>query len=312
MRRTATFLCYLLPLLVLSICTTADAQNRKKNYPPVIEHADEYVYKTIGEVELKLWVFTPEVNEQNQGPFPAALFFFGGGWTSGSPMQFVPHAEYLKSRGMVGIVVDYRVASRHQVQAVSCVEDAKSSLRWVRQNAERLNIDPDRIVASGGSAGGHLAASTGILKGWEAQDEDLTISSIPNAMVLFNPAVVLQKLGDREIVRHVNIEKRVGTQPQKLSPYHHLRKGLPPCLILHGKADDVVFYWTVEEFEKKMNELGNQCRLVGYENQKHGYFNLGRNQNRNFIATTKEMDNFLVSLGYLSGEENVEQFLKQR
>jgi len=312
MKRTIGLACCIFTFSILLFTTEAQAQNRRRNYPPQIENATEHVYKTIGDVEMKLWVFTPEVNEENKGPFPAALFYFGGGWTGGSPMQFVPHAEYLKSRGMVGIVVDYRVASRHQVQAVSCVEDAKSSIRWVRQNEGKLNIDPNRIVASGGSAGGHLAASTGILEGWDAEGEDLTISSRPDAMILFNPAVVLKKLGDREIVRHVNIEKRVGTEPEKLSPYHHLKKALPPCLILHGKADDVVFYWTVEEFDKKMKELGNQCKLVGYEKEKHGFFNLGRNQNKNFLATTKEMDQFLVSLRYLTGKENVAEFLKNR
>ena len=84
------------------------------------------------------------------------LFFFGGGWNSGSPTQFVNIAR--NERGM-GIVADYRVKSRHGVQAKTCVEDALDALRYITENATALGIDPIRIGVGGGSAGGHLAAS---------------------------------------------------------------------------------------------------------------------------------------------------------
>src|SRR6185503_1822467 len=113
---------------------------------------------------------------------PAIVFFFGGGWTNGSPGQFEEHCKHLGSRGLVAITADYRVASRQQVKAVSCVADAKSAIRYVRKEAARLGIDPDRIVAGGGSAGGHIAACTGTIDGFDEAGEDKSISSVPNAM----------------------------------------------------------------------------------------------------------------------------------
>ena len=82
-------------------------------------------------------------------------------------------------------------ASRNQVKAVSCVADAKSAIRYVRQNAARLGVDPNRLAAGGGSAGGHLAACTGVIQGFDEAGEDTSISSVPNALALFNPAVAL-------------------------------------------------------------------------------------------------------------------------
>ena len=88
------------------------------------------------------------------------MFFFGGAWTQWRPGQFEPQASYLAGRGMVAIRADYRVKNRHRATPADGVEDAKSAIRWVRQNASMLGVDPDRIVAAGGSAGGHLAACT--------------------------------------------------------------------------------------------------------------------------------------------------------
>ena len=116
------------------------------------------------------------------------LFFFGGGWNSGSPTQFVKYCELLSASGMVGIVADYRVKSRHGVKAKACVEDALDALQYIPENANTLKIDPMRIGVGGGSAGGHLAASLGTI---HASDP-----AAPKAMALFNPATVLAPIAD--------------------------------------------------------------------------------------------------------------------
>ena len=89
---------------------------------------------------------------------------------------------------MISFVADYRVKTRQKTTPRECVQDGKSAVRWIRINAGRLGIDPDRIAAAGGSAGGHVAAATGICDGFDdSADKNPKISSKPNALILFNP-----------------------------------------------------------------------------------------------------------------------------
>lgn len=268
-------------------------------YPPVFEGARVEVYKELGDVKLALHVFEPASGSKMARS--AIVFFFGGGWTGGNPKQFEQHCRYLASRGMVAITADYRVASRHQVKPTACVADAKSALRWVRQNAARLGIDPDRVAAGGGSAGGHLAAAAATLPGFDEATDNLKVSAMPNALVLFNPALVMAPFDGVALdgfESRVSAE-RMGADPIKLSPVHHVKKGTPPTIIFHGRADETVPYSTAEAFTREMQKAGNRCELVGFDGQGHGFFNYGRGDNRNYRATLEAMDAFLVSLGYL-------------
>jgi acetyl esterase len=167
--------------------TMAQSNNGDLQFP---DGAITKVYKTIGSTELNLHIFGLEP-KSNATLKPAIAFFFGGGWSGGTPKQFEQHCRYFASRGMVAITADYRVSSRHGTKALQCVLDANSTVRWIRKHANDLGVDPSRIAAGGGSAGGHLAACTGVIPGFGEFDEDLTISSIPNALVLFNPALAL-------------------------------------------------------------------------------------------------------------------------
>ena len=182
--------------------------------------------------------------------------------------------------------------------------DAKSAIRWVRTHAARLGIDPNRIAAGGGSAGGHLAAATGTLPTLDAPNEDKTISSVPNALVLFNPALVLDELPGLNLEGFGTRvpEERMGTAPKNLSPAHHVKKGTPPAIIFHGKADTTVPYATAEAFARVMKAAGNRCDLVGFEGEPHGFFNFNRGDNSNYHATLVATDRFLASLGWLQGE----------
>lgn len=276
------------------------SQRRQNQHPPKIDGATVEVYKTVGDVELNAWIFQPATVDKKANR-PVAVFFFGGGWKSGSPSQFVPHCQHLAERGMVGIVVDYRVASRHNVKMTSCVADAKSAIRWVRENADRLGIDPNRIVAGGGSAGGHLAAATALLNDFDEPTDNKKTSCRPNAMLLFNPALVLAPIAGQQFFDEAKVERfrqNSGGEPEKVSPYHSVSTKVPPAIIFHGKSDTTVPYRTVELFTKKMTENGNRCELVGYEGQGHGFFN-ARNSGGYYQKTVAEMDRFLVSLGYL-------------
>ena len=114
------------------------------------------IYKKVADRELKLTIVNPsdwKASDQR----PAMVFFHGGGWTSGGPTQFTQHSEYLATRGMVCIQVEYRLIKKGDSgPPIDCVHDAKSAMRWVRVHAAELGIDPNRIGAGGGSAGGQL------------------------------------------------------------------------------------------------------------------------------------------------------------
>ncbi len=300
-------------LLALLFSSTLVAQQRSakradRSYPPKLEGATVAVYKTIGDVRLNMYIFSPEGHKPGDEA-AAIVFFFGGGWRSGSPSQFQEQCRYFASRGMVAMAADYRVASRHGVKATACVADAKSAIRWIRAHAKRLGIDPNRLAAGGGSAGGHLAAATATLPDLDDPNDDLTISAIPNALVLFNPATILAPVGDMLPFgegRTAEIGERMGTEPLDISPYHHIRKGTPPTIIFHGTADTTVPFETVQLFADKMTEMGNACTLVPAEGQGHGFFNFGRGDNSQYRATVRAADRFLAGLGFLEGEPTIE------
>jgi len=286
---------------MFALPAAAQQQSPPPAYPPDLPGSRVEVYKTIGDVQLKLWIFTPQGHAATDAR-PAIVFFFGGGWTSGTPKQFEQQCKHLASRGMVAITADYRVASRHQVKVVDCVRDAKSAIRWVRTNAKRLGIDPNRIAAGGGSAGGHIAAVTGVVEGLDESGENIKVSSRPNSLVLFNPVLVLAPVPEAGFGKaaFAKLADRIGSDPETVSPYHHVKQGAPPTIIFHGKADTTVPYGTAEAFTKKMVAAGNRCELEGYEGQTHGFFNYGRGDSTYYEKTLKRADQFMVQLGYFN------------
>jgi acetyl esterase/lipase len=175
--------------------------------------------------------------------------------------------------------------------------DATSAVRWLRSHSAELGLDPSRLVAAGGSSGGHLALSTAVFSQYSETGENESIPATPNALVLFNPAVDTTH-GPARLV------ERFGSRAAEASPLHHLHPGLPPTLILHGKADAVVPYSDAEVFCERAAELGNSCTLIGYDRAPHGFFNQDHPQNvdgRWYWDTLLEMDRFLTTLGYLTG-----------
>jgi|TARA_B100001093_G_scaffold269772_1_gene257890 acetyl esterase/lipase len=268
------------------------------NYPPKnVGFAIEYVYKKTKDTDLKVWVFNPKGHVLTKKK-PAIIFFFGGGYRSGTPDQFVEHAKYLSSRGMVAILADYRVSSRHDVKVINSISDGKSSIKWLKENADILGVDKSRIVASGGSAGGHLAASTALLNQFDDIKEiNSKFNSKPNALILFNPGL---NSNEERWIKNQNQVERIGTNDNySISPFHNITNNAPPTIIFHGSADKTVPVSSAELFTKKMNDLGNNCKLFIYKDLEHGFFNYGRNSNGPFVDTMRKVDDFLVSLGYI-------------
>lgn len=249
---------------------------------------DSLVYKVIGTTRLVMEFSYPEYMAEGK-QYPAIIFFFGGGWNGGSTDQFKPHAAFFAERGMIGIVADYRVKSRQGTTPFEAVKDAKSAIRFLREHADELQIDPDRIVASGGSAGGHLAAATGIVPGLEEENENLLVSSKPDALVLFNPVFDNGPDGYGY--------GRIGDRYPEISPLHNISAGAPPAIVFLGTNDRLIPVSTAENFKARMEEAGNRCDLFLYEDQGHGFFNYKNPEN--YRKTILETARFLESLGYI-------------
>lgn len=264
-----------------------------------------YIYKQIDTIALKLYVKNPD-NFNQKKYHPAIVFFFGGGWSSGKISQFKPQAEYFASRGMITVLADYRVKSRHLTTPFEAVADAKSVIRYLRQNFEILFIDTSKIVASGGSAGGHLAAAVATVSGLNDTSDNLKISSKPNALVLFNPVFDNGPTG----YGFEQIEERY----PEISPLHNIHKGVPPTIVFLGTKDDLIPVATAKLYKQKMEEAGNRCDLFLYDGQKHGFFNYredSKDGNRYFTETVYQTDVFLESIGFLKGKPTIKKIEDQ-
>lgn len=300
----ASFAKSLLPaLLIAGIClplTTVaqEAQQsrpkRKKSQKTTVQKPqpdEEVVFKTVGDVELSLHVFLPQVesgvDSANDSGKPAIVFFFGGGWNGGTPSQFYGQSRRLADLGMVAFCAEYRVKSKHKTEPKVCVSDGKSAIRWVRANAKRYGIDADRIAAGGGSAGGHVASACATVTKFDDPQDDLDVSCIPAALVLFNPVYDNGPEGYGY--------SRVEDYWQDFSPMHLISATTPPATVFLGTKDKLIPVATAKQFQSKMQDLGVRSELHLYEGEGHGFFNKGQS----YADTLEKTEQFLRSLGYV-------------
>ncbi|MCK4853615.1 MAG: alpha/beta hydrolase, partial [Bacteroidales bacterium] len=231
----------------------------------------------------------------NAKSYPAMIFFFGGGWNRGSVKQFEPHADYFSGRGIICVLADYRVASRQKTSPFESLKDAKSAIRFIRENAAAFQIDTGKIIASGGSAGGHLAAATALVSKFNEPGDDLSVSCIPNALVLFNPVIDNGPAGYGY--------ERIGDAYKDFSPLHNITAGVPPTIFFLGTNDKLIPVETAKYYQRAMVNVGSRCELFLYEGQPHGFFNFRNLEYYN--KTVLEADKFLISLGYLTGKPEI-------
>jgi acetyl esterase len=246
------------------------------------------VYKKIAERELQLHVFEPAGFKAGDKR-ACYLIIHGGGWTGGAPPRMYPFAAHYAKLGLVGISMSYRLHSaKTGVSVFDCVKDARSAVRYIRAHAAELGIDPQKIIVSGGSAGGHLAVSTALFDKVNEDSDDLTISATPTALVLLFPVIDTSKEGYGQA--------KIGERWQELSPAHNVRAGLPPTLIFHGTGDTVTPFAGAKTFHEAMLKAGNRSELDVNEGGVHGYL---MRDKALFDDTMKKTDAFLKSLGLL-------------
>ena len=170
-------------LLIFGLLQLNYSQNKIQQIKP-----EKLLYKKTNEGDLNLFVYKPSEFDIKK-KYSCIIFFHGGGWNNGSPEQFQRQSRYFASRGMVAVSVEYRIRNVHGTSPIQAMEDAKSAIRFIRSNAKLLSIDPNKIAAAGGSAGGHLAAVVGNIDLFDNSNEDQTISSKANLLILYNPVL---------------------------------------------------------------------------------------------------------------------------
>lgn len=246
-----------------------------------------FIYKQADTTKLKLIVYKPE-HFKPSSRYNTIVFFFGGGWVSGSTKQFEPFAKHMAGKGLVAILVDYRVKSRQGTTPVESLKDAKSAIRYIREHAAELNVNPDKLITSGGSAGGHLAAACYTSKTINDTGDNLKFSSKPNALVLFNPVIDNSKEG-------YGFE-RVKDCWKDFSPLENIEKGFPPTIFFVGTKDKLIPVSTAQSFKQRIESVGGRCDLNLYEDQEHGFFNKEKFQEE----ILSKVDIFLKSIGFMN------------
>jgi len=263
-------------LSVLCGLNAAYAQSKKPDpvdeLAAVLAPSRVVVYKTAPQKPLHLHVFEPEgfAKTDRRAVF---LTVHGGGWRGGVPQRMYAFADYFAKKGMVGISLEYRLAAgKPEVGALTpldCVQDVKSAVRYLKANAREFGIDPEKIVVSGGSAGGHLAVATALFDAVNDPADDLRVSAAPAAMVLLFPVIDTSAEAG---YGHAFI----GARWRELDPNSHVRAGLPPCIVFHGTGDKTTPFAGAERFVRAMKAAGNACELVTNEGGAHGYLMFDR------------------------------------
>lgn len=289
-------------------------------------------FKIVDNDTLKVHWYAAE--SQDKKSTGAIAFFFGGGWRGGSHTHFQRQALYFSQRGLTTFLFEYRVDSRHNTSPVECVKDARSALRFLKQNHSIFNINPQKIIASGGSAGGHIVAATGTLHSVNESTDDLSIDPTPAAMVLFNPVFDngpngyhgpnVKDLMEEDFRCHCTSyqipngkwSSLFKERFKELSPFHNISNQTPPSLVMFGSQDHLVPVATAESFQEQMKQFNNICQLIIFEGAKHGFFNGVKTKvnedNKGtaeyFYGTLQASDDFLVGLDFLVEKANVRDY----
>ena len=239
-------------------------------------------YKVVNGDTLKVHIFEPK--DMAEGArLPAIIYFFGGGWINGTPLQFYRECRYFASRGMVAMTADYRVKSRHHTTPFESFEDAKDAMRWIRTHAGNLHVDPHKIAAAGASAGGQLAAALGTV----GQGTDYC----PDLMILYYAVVDNSPsgFGPEEMKQHY----------RKISPLHNISAHTPPALFLVGTKDPIVSVETARRFKELMNEQGVECELHLFRGAGHPIFYYRKPLTNTYYEVLRITSDFLKRQGFL-------------
>lgn len=250
------------------------------------------IYKTSAGKERRMEIFFPPNHDPAKSKVPGLILFHGGAWLGGTLSEFRNTCAYFASRGLVCATAEYQMLKMSKAEAANlpdgeshkrvCVIDAKSAIRWFKQHAGELGVDPARIITGGTSAGGHISALATMNPGLNDPADPMEIDTRVVAYIWVNPAFSGQ---DRKTPA-IDIER-------------HLKAELPPTIVFFGGLDGYKKSWDNGPYAK-WKAVGTktiECRIAPGEN--HGFWNFSEAwQTAMLIAT----DRFLVKHGLLTGE----------
>ena len=245
-----------------------------------------YTYKEEEDgVTREMEIHFPNDHDAATELVPGIIMFHGGGWGGGKRDQFRYLCHYFADRGLVAATVSYRLATKADNGKGSrkrvCITDAKSAIRWYKNNAETLGVDPQRIIAGGGSAGGHvslLATTNPELN--DPQDNRKHDTSVV-AYLLFNPALGMADAKDSEV-----------------DFLQHIRPDFSPAIVFFGSEDEKWLKGWNAAYEKMQLLNIHSVEVWIAEDQEHSFFNKQPWQD----MTIRASDEFLKDLGLIKGE----------
>jgi acetyl esterase/lipase len=257
----------------------------------MLKDSASYVYHSTAQGDLLAHVFQPE--KASATPRPAVVFFHAGFWDTSMPTQFVPHCLHFASRGAIAVAAETRTSSKHGTGPVEAIEDARELIRWLRQNADTLNLDPNRITVGGAAGGALLALLTAMPKEKDLLPVD-GFSCRPQALILFSALVNTTSKPFSEKFPDAKSAKR-------FSPSSLVRGKLPPMLFFHGKSDRIIPFDDVEKFKRRLRWRRNPVELIDFQGADHSFFNFNVSHT-NFELIVGAADRFLVAHGLLDPE----------
>jgi acetyl esterase/lipase len=225
--------------------------------PEGVEASMDVEYGKGGETRLLLDLFKPKEIKQ---PVPGLIFVHGGSWSHGTRKVYDFYCEHFAKNGYVAATIEYRLSGEAPFPAA--IQDVKCAIRWMRANAAKLGVDPNKIGLAGGSAGGHLV----LLAAYSNTDDPELegtggnggVSSRVQAVVDLYGPIQLRGRKTGSVVKFMG-GKSTEEAPAlyaKASPITHLTKDAPPTLILHGTVDELVNISQSDQLAAKLTELG--------------------------------------------------------
>jgi acetyl esterase len=203
------------------------------------------------------------------GPFPTAILVHGGGWVAGDKQQYITYIfRPLSDSGFAWFSINYRLAPKFKFP--NDAEDVEEAIRFVKRNAAKYKVDPQRIALIGESAGGHLVSYVGARNQPDSRVAAVVsmygVHDFISACVAWKPVPteILQLFGISEI------DAEAASALVKASPVSYIKGDMPPFLLMHGTKDEDVPYEQSVEMCRKMKQAGAHCDLISIEGAPHG------------------------------------------